>query len=305
MNEYIIDTSIQIKRLLSREWKRKGLDILWIDVKPIVSAYLMMEFKNSFIRSIEYLISIIREIKMGCEVSDDRRYQKTTDQVKIRLEDVVRQLSETTQRMSDRKYKIILGVAAELLHEGNKYPRYLNPDEVIDRLKFYAEDLESHWFFTFPKNGTGVKAEMINTTKCYLSHNLSPLQDGNSLYKCIKAQYPCAICEYLDSNGARAINQVIMDKSTHIDSRKLRRGVFNYYSKLESNKIIKGRSLGQRICWAIGDAIIFSKCLNFKCGIFSADSDLRSFAIHFGIDYIHIDSDYSYHSKTSFNNKGN
>ena len=60
---YLLDTSIQIKRLISLKWRAGGLDAAWKDVKPIASMYSFMEFKNSVIRALKYLVSILREME--------------------------------------------------------------------------------------------------------------------------------------------------------------------------------------------------------------------------------------------------
>jgi hypothetical protein len=293
MGKYLLDTSIQVKRLAIRKWKIEEIDKVWEEITPIVSSYTLMEFKNSLIKSYEYLISIINEVKDEYILRFEDNQE--IDFVRIRLEDVVRQLSETNQRISDRKIKLILGIACEVLKENSLYPRLLSPDEVITSLIFKAEDLENYWFFWYPKNRKCKKATMVNTTRCYLSYNLSPVKDGINKFKCLKGKYPCEILNYCVSDRVQETFDVISEKKTYIDSRKLRSGVFKFKESVKKKNFSEGLSIGQRSCWPLGDAVIFSKCLNSDFGIFSADSDLRHLALFFKKAFIYLESNYKLH----------
>lgn len=284
MTRHLLDTSIQIRRLIYYQWKENCLDYIWDIVTPVVSEYVLMEFKNSLINSIQFLIDLVEEIK---DLSKEKREE---DIVSIRLRDIIKQLSVTSKRISDRKIKLALAIAEQMLKEGHEYPRSQTPQEVIEILKFHAIDLESFWFYWYPRYGKPQIAQVINTTNCYIAEHKTPLNEDDDSYTCKKGQYKCNIISHCKNPSMESICELVKNKELKIRSTRLKKGIEKIYNNvLKKDNLDLNLSIGQKLCWPVGDAIIFSKARENNIGLMTSDFDQRVFSMHFAVKYIFLD----------------
>lgn len=281
---FLLDTSIQIKRLMSQGWKVNNLDSTWESVEPAASVYTWMEFKNSVIGALRFLISVLEEIKSAkCTGQDDL--------VKIRLGEVIQQLTfETNIREKERRKSFASAYAAKLLEENEAFPRIRGVIEVIDQLKFEAEDLEKRWFFFFPRNGEARQMPVVDRVNCELGRALSPLTDGRKLYHCRRDDLKCNVVQHIQTIPIQTISKAISDGSVRVRDTRLRNGIHAVAEALAGGVIKRGSSMGEKLCFPLGDAIIVSKAREEKLGLVTADGDQRALADHWGVQCIFYDS---------------
>ena len=285
MKRYLLDTSIQIKRIVSEHWIEKKVDRIWDKYEPVVSGYTLMEFKNSLIAAVQYLISILEEIK-------DAHGEASEDIVAIRLNEVIIQLAvETKKYTGERRFKLATAIAAKTIDENKFYPRKRRVEEVIDQLKAYGEDLEE-WFYFFPRNKKVYFAKKIDQVECFLAIYKSPIRDGLEGYRCKKNTNSCRMSQHSRENEMTTVIHGILEKSLNINSSRTKEGVKNLKKNIDNEKFIPYKSIGERLCWPVGDLVIVSTAKKNHLGIITLDKDQLSIAEYLDIDSIFINTDY-------------
>ena len=280
--KYLLDTSIQIKRLTSQKWRENRLDSTWDEVEPATCMYSMMEFKNSVIGALDFLMDTLKEIR-------NRGSHK--DSVKYRLEEVIIYLnSDSVIRERDRRVRIASSYAAKICTELQTYDNPICLEDAILLLEMEAENLETEWFFIYPTKNGWRKMEVINSIECYLAHNKSPLSQGRIGYTCKKHAYECRITEFLDKEKVYNLANEIVEGTVRIRDARLRKGANAIIAEETKDGMKEGVSIGQKLCFPIGDCLIISKAKTHSMALITADKDQISMAHHLSIPCLFYDA---------------
>ena len=280
----LLDTSVQIKRLVSARWKADNLDRIWSDLDPVVSSYTLMEYKNSLIAAIRFLISVLEEIKEIRGMADE-------DVVRVRLAEVITQLNiDTSRREKQRRRALANAYAAQILCESEAYPRARSVDEVIDQLAIEAENLEQVWFYHYCCEGTTHRMRELNWVDCHLAKEMSPMTDGLAGYHCRRGRYPCKIVWYWGTEHVAAVVLAVTDGHVRVKDRRLRRGTSKMQDAIARGGLEDGRSVGEMLCLPVGDTVIVSTAVVSGTALMTADKDQVAIAAHFGVPCMFYDA---------------
>lgn len=289
MNEnrikFLLDTSIQVKRLISQKWFEAGLDRTWNSIVPVTCIYSLMEFKNSVICALGYLIDVLQEIKARKEMDDA---------VGVRLSEVITYLNmDSTIRETDRRVRLASAYAAKVLEENQYYARPRAISQVIEQLRIEAENLEEVWFFHYAEGDQPKRMEIIDRVGCFIGRNKSPLDRGESRYSCLKGEVPCNIIEYLNNSNMLKVTQAICEKIIKIRNARLKEGAEAIHQEINNGNLDHGYSIGQRLCHPIGDCILATKAEMEGLGILTGDRDQISLANYLGMRALFYNSKYA------------
>ena len=277
---YLLDTSIQVKRLISERWAKNRLDSIWKDVTPVASYYSLMEFKNSVIGSLKFLINVLNEIL---------NQNNDIDNVDVRLNEVIMFINmDSNIRTTDRRVKLANAYASKLINENKLYPRTRGIKEVIEQLEIEADNLQSFWFFHFSANGIPKKMKIINSISCHLGNNINPL--GKENYTCVKEKYHCKIFNFITQNNLCRLGPQVEKNEVKLNSSRLKKGIHILCKKINDNEVTQNLSIGQVLCWPIGDGILGLKAKSEDIGIMTGDKDIITIAEHLEIRSIFYDS---------------
>lgn len=272
---FLLDTSIQIKRLISRKWREAKHDNVWADIDPATCYYSFMEFKNTVIAALEFLANVINQIP---------EEKSKVDSVEIRLEEVINELNiDSTIRERNRRVKLANLYAVKILKENTFYKKLRTKEDVLLQIKNEANNLEEFGFFYFHKNGKSRKIKLIDHINCHLGKRMSVFTNGRSAFTCKKGVYDCRISQFIQEKKVAQNIIAIADKKLKINDSRLKKGAIAINNSVIEGKLQKGKSIGQRMCFPIGDCIIVSKAQKFNTGIFTVDRDQEKLSRHLNI----------------------
>jgi hypothetical protein len=279
---YLLDTSIQVKRLISQKWRDARHDSIWDEITPATCMYSYMEFKNVVIGALRYLIDVLQEIKAS---------KDNGDEVQARLSEVITYLNvDSSIRERDGRIKLASAYAAQIIKENKGYRRSRTIAEVIEQIMFEAENLETMWFFNYSSNGQLKYMQPINMVECDLGINKSPITEGRGGYTCNKGKIICNITKFISKDAIKRLIKAITNKTISIHNRRLREGVDELDGHFQSNSLKYGFSIGQKLCFPIGDCIIVSKAHEEGIGIITGDKDQVEMAKHLNIPRLYYNA---------------
>jgi hypothetical protein len=274
--KYLLDTSIQIKRLTCLRWRKANHDQIWQSIIPLTSNYSFMEFKNSIIAAICYLIQVIEELKT--------LNSNKGNLVSIRIYDIIKYLNASTNIYEgDRRVKFANYYAAKLQEEYNEYPLPLTYDKVLLQLKSLAINLQEIGFYYYTKNGIPTRMKVEDHVDCHLGKRMSPIEVGNDNYSCKKDTVCCKITQHISNGSCHNLILAIETNQIKIKDKRLSNGVKKIKTLIEAGKLKDNSNIGQRLCQPIGDCILVSKASKAKCGIFTVDKDQIRLANHLNL----------------------
>ncbi len=276
----LLDTSIQIKRILSNKWRAAGHDSVWNEVTPCTSHYLWMEFKRSVIGALEFLARTISEAR------DDAMPNAAA----VRLSEVLNLLTiDTTTITGDRRLRLACAFAAKLFSEIERFDKPRSVAYVLRQIRVEAENLEKVLFFHYSRNGAPNHMQLVDTVKCDLGATMSPLRGGLGKYTCCKKKLSCEILKMVEKSGFRAIAAAVSTGEIRFHSSRFRDGVMALKEALDDGTLVDGQSIGQTLCFPVGDYIIVSEAFMHQIGIFSADRDQITLGSYFKVMRLYYD----------------
>ncbi|MCL4202028.1 MAG: hypothetical protein KJ000_06015 [Pirellulaceae bacterium] len=278
---FLLDNSVQIKRLISAKWRRAGHDALWNDVTPVVSTYTFMEFKSTVIAALQYLVDVLREAVIA---SGD-----APDSAQLRLEEVIRHLTVDTLIVEgDRRVRIAVAYATRFFAENELFPRLRTLGELIDRILVEAENLEKIWFRRFATNGKTETMRCLDNVNCYIGRNETPLVAGRGGFHCSVQKFACNVVGILE-NRFFEIDRGVQSKELKLKSTRLRKGLEDWKEAVTSEKVADGLSIGEKLCRPIGDMVIVCKAHDGDVGLITADRDQAKLAVHMRVRCLFYD----------------
>lgn len=278
---WLLDTSIQVKRLISLKWREGKLDSLWRTHRPVTCVYSFMEFKNSVIGALRYLRNVIADIGAA---------KGGRDTAKTRLEEVLAYLTiDSNHPEGDRRVRLAIAYATQLLRENSYYPAERPVSQLIDQITLEAENLEKIWFFHYVSEGQTKKMEVVDKTQCHLGRNSSPMAEDGSLYTCRKGELECEISSFIYNNQVQGCISSIVTRTVSVRSTRLRQGAEHLHERLQNSTLHPGVSIGQTLCFPIGDCIITCQAAACALGLLTGDRDQLTLGKHVGLRCLHYD----------------
>ncbi len=276
--KYLIDTSIQIKRLISQKWYISNHDSIWDEIIPITCFYSLMEFKNTVIAALDYLSDVIAQIKEDSNMSD---------LVKIRLGEVIKELNiDSTYYERDRRVRIANAYAVKMLEDYQHYSKPSAVDEVLLQLKCEALNLEEIGFYYIGRRGKSSRIKSIDKLNCELGKQISIVEHGRNAYTCRKEKFKCKISQFLCEKTNEQELHAITQRKIKIRDQRLKKGAKVIIEAIKKKSLKKNTSIGQRMCFPLGDFLIVSKARKNDLGIFTADIDQFELAKHWNLNAI-------------------
>jgi hypothetical protein len=213
------------------------------------------------------------------------------DAVKTRLEEVINHLNmDTNIRERDRRVRLASAYAAKILEENRHWPRSRDVEEVINQIRYEAENLEKIWFYHYTVEGKPNTMRIVDYIGCDLGRNGTPLLEGRSGYSCRKGTRPCEVGQFVSEGEGRRVVAAVSAKEISVRSKRLRNGAEMLQKIISTNQLKTDRSIGQKMCHPIGDCIIVSKALSKGFGILTGDKDQVALAEHFSMKYLFYNS---------------
>jgi len=265
----LVDNNIQIYRTMSVEWLNNKCDQIFSHVEPILTDYVLMEYRRTAILG----------IKLLCHLVDDMPQGSDNKMLRVRLSDVLADLlveigSPSKRYVTTRQIRLTVQILGFYLKQNPESLDNLSPKGFTEHLTFWAEELEDYFFYIY-RYGTEIKDVRDSGGYCAVfGCSLSKKNDG---YFCKTGKFDCKITEILDSEGYRRIANEILDGDAGI------------YDELEDNHLnlrfdpqSAGKSIGRR-CFQISDILHASSCIALKVGLLTADKELAKLTNKLGI----------------------
>jgi len=280
-SEYLLDTSVQVIRSLSMKWRPCGCDQIWERVTPVASVYSLMEFKNCVVGALRYIKDILGEVK---------EWKGGSDAVKVRLEELVRFLNaETRRRTGDRRVKIASAYAAKLYAEFFARRRGVSVGELLRQLACEAENVQRIKFLRYPISGKSKEMRVVDRVGCFLGRSVDPFTVGLTNYTCAAGALSCEVKPFLVKHMMPALSAVA-GGTVVVRTARLKKGCVAAAGEDWAERPSE-RSIGQHLCFPIGDLIIVSKGTPKGLGLLTADRDQMTLAKFATIDVILYDGD--------------
>lgn len=225
-----IETTIQIRRLFGGTEERQRIEALLADKYVVTSAYVFMEFRRTILQDFSLLRSIIQH-------GDKKEFES------LSFSDILRMIAQCRTVLSSRALRRLLLVLAsldELFVSGSVSSR-----ELVKLLTFQISYFEYEGFFD-------IIDEVVNYTDCDLAKITTPLGDKiSSRLSCNATKAQCQLAHFLSAHRE--------------ELRRIKNAIENAPSKIKDARALTALQridadvslvLGERTCWAIGDAII-------------------------------------------------
>ncbi len=162
--------------------------------------------------------------------------------------------------------------------------------KLILRLRTEAEMLESVWFYIYAGTDGTRRMTVKDSVQCHLSMSMSPLSHGRHGYTCKRHAHECRVTHLISQQASRQMLINAAGGNIRIKDQRLRKGVAALHEEVPFEDTQMGRSIGQTLCYPVGDFVLVSEALNQGIGILTADRDQESLAEASGVDRILYDS---------------
>lgn len=253
----LIDNNIQIYRTITSSWAENHCNQIFDEVEPVLTDYVLMEYRKTVLQSIEILCILIRDIQGPFNNSVLRQ----------RLGDLLENIgSPTNFFISPRKKNLILSILGFFINQHQDFLNDLNPDEFIEHLIFWAEELEHHQFYVFNRGG---KKEDVR--KCDNYHEIfkCSLSDKNAKFNCSQGKFPCRVKSVMKTECYQRILDIIMTSNL---------GIYGDVRDSYQMGKLKGGGRGDKSvgvkCFKISDLLHATSCLKLQTGMVTSDEDL-------------------------------
>ncbi len=175
----LVDNNIQIYKTTALWWKTNLLDNTFddYDVSPVVSDYVLMEYRKTIIRAIGLLSDLIGDVKGG--------------NLNERIVEILNHIVSSKKAYASHKMRNLLVEMLSYYHL--KRPEYLegyNTDEFPEFLKSWAEQFELFHFFVFKIDGVYVDIR-DKYNNAYVDIFSCPLARQGAKYTCNKTKQTC------------------------------------------------------------------------------------------------------------------
>lgn len=265
----LIDNNIQIYRTMSVNWFDCESYKVFDQVQPILTDYVLMEYRRT----------VIKGIKCLCELIQDMPFLDSK-MLKVRLIDILGELlnrigAPGNTYVSNRQYRLMVKILGFYLNNNSEYLEHTTTKRFILDLTFFAEELEEHLFYRFESSSD---INDVRITGNYHNIFMCSLSDKSNGFYCKKGKMTCNVSQIIDSDGYCLITDKILGGDTKIyGDLNCDHLTFNF----EPHSI--GKSIGQS-CFRISDILHASSCMVLQVGLLTSDKELAVLADIVGIN---------------------
>jgi len=261
-----IETSIQIKRLLSREWMPLVNNQL-IDQECVTSTYVWMEFKRTILQDMECLSHIVKS--------------KTVEQVPVHNVEVLEWIVQAGQQFSKRRVDRILTIYSAIMR--NLCAFQVERNELLGYLAVIRRSVTEGFFRSPSRTGTGKTVSCVNETACDLaSTNVEPENLLTKRMSCRGTEACCKLATFCQGKSSalkemvQRLRSALYDPGVSQNDRGIYAKIISVYDGLidDSGQCDFQKLLGEKKCWRFGDVIIAIEASEFL-PIFSVDKIFR------------------------------
>ena len=254
--DIVIDNNIQVYRTMSSWWKDFGCDSVFNNTTPIVTDYLLMEYRKTVIDSMHLLIDLINDIPQELQENGLRN----------RLGELLQKIATPKIFLTPRKKNLILSVLGYFIIKNPEFLYGLNKSQFIDILNLWSDTLETKEFYEFVING---KVVNIKQQKLFIDLFSCPLSRRGNKITCRKNENTCNVIDIINTHYFSQLIKIA--KENNIKEYHQLKEIATIGKKLFKN----GRSIGQRRCFKISDLFHAVTCLWAECGIVTSDRSLK------------------------------
>jgi hypothetical protein len=270
----LVDTGIQVMRLLTEKWRVEQRDSIWQDVEPLTSCYGLMEFEERVFVVFDYFISVLEEA-----VSAKRPGAKLDD----RINEVLASLTQMKgTSATDELLQLAMDYAKGILAESARYVQGRSMGEVIAQLRSDRDSLEEFGLRQYSANGVPRMMECVDLVNCRGGHSSRLTGAGWPSSACRTDHDVCNVADFLSNPSSKALLLDIVHGTVKVSDPRLREGARQVLAALGAHQCT-GRSIGRDICLSVAACVLVIKAHACAQGMVSTDEDRIRLARHLAL----------------------
>src|SRR6266478_3974128 len=256
--EYFVDTSIQVYRALDRDWFVSKKDLEIAPERPIVTDYVRREFRHTVVRAFENVIELVTM------VLPNYGFHGNSFEVEAVIAGCLRELAGPSKFRSDRGVKIMIQILAHVLEQKRFFIEGNSAESFIIGIETWSEMVSESTFFVFNLPDRLFDVRPHN----YREHLCCPLsREGHT---CRREAFECSVRPVISGEPFLRVQAAINDNEPYYLKLKKKQ----IFTKLSSLNLRGNVSIGEKICFPLGDLYHASYCIEHGCILLSSDTDL-------------------------------
>lgn len=271
----LLDTTVQIERLFYPTSQQRQVEESLLDCEVYLSSTSFREFQASILSAFDYVIGTMREIEPDLPL----------DRVRVRLGDIIRFVATAPMysvRDSTRVQLIVALVASSIGPSDSA-----NAADIVDLLEGERTRYQKWRYFTigYWPDDYDVRESDHYLDLCGCSVASEPHDPAASAPKrvsCNRATRSCDVLRVLDDHTAivRAAAIAVSPRKPHVPEIAER--------AIAASQEWAFASLGEKLCWPLGDTIIGIEALATDSELYSRDGDQALIADAIGLTQFRV-----------------